>query len=156
MDRIKLRLPIIAGVYRLVLVERFCRLMASLTRAGVPLTTGLTVTAESMGNTVYSDALSDVQQLMMEGEGLSAPLSAAKLFPAAVVQMVRVGESTGTLDEQLDVASLYYERELDHRLKQVTNLIEPAVVLIVGLVVGFVALALVSAMYGIFQQGGAT
>jgi type IV pilus assembly protein PilC len=152
-DRAKLRLPVVSGIYRLVLVERFCRLMASLTRAGVPLTTGLTVTAESMGNSIYSDALVHVQRLMIEGEGLSAPLRAAKLFPTAVVQMIRVGEATGTLDEQLDVASLYYERELDHRIKQVTNLIEPAVVLVVGIVVGFVALALVSAMYGIFQQG---
>lgn len=151
-DRLKLHIPVFARIYKLVLVERFCRLASSLTRGGVPLTTCLTVTSESMGNSVYARALDGVQQRVIEGEGLSAPLSTAGLFPAAVVQMIRVGEETGTLDEQLDVASLYYERELDHRIKQVTNLIEPAVVLVVGLVVGFVALALVSAMYGIFQQ----
>jgi type IV pilus assembly protein PilC len=65
--------------------------------------------------------------------------------------MIRVGEETGTLDSQLEVAASYYERELDYKIKKLTTLIEPLVVLTIGLVVGFVAVALVSAMYGIFR-----
>ena len=65
--------------------------------------------------------------------------------------MIRVGEETGTLDTQLEVAATYYERELDYRIKKLTTLIEPAVMLVMGLVVGFVAVALVSAMYGAFS-----
>jgi len=66
--------------------------------------------------------------------------------------MIRVGEDTGTLDTQLEVAAQYYESELDYRLKKLTALFEPAVIVVMGLIVGFVAVALVSAMYGIFNQ----
>ena len=150
-DRIRLRLPVLGPVYQLVLTERFCRLMASLADAGVPLTTSLRVTSETMNNTVYSAALAQAQQSMIDGEGLSQPLLDTELFPTTVVQMIRVGEATGTLETQLGVAATFYQRELDHRVTRLTTLIEPTVVLLVGLVVGFVALALVSAMYGIFQ-----
>ena len=147
-DRIRLRLPVLGPVYQLVLTER---LMASLADAGVPLTTSLRVTSETMNNTVYSAALAQAQQSMIDGEGLSQPLLDTELFPTTVVQMIRVGEATGTLETQLGVAATFYQRELDHRVTRLTTLIEPTVVLLVGLVVGFVALALVSAMYGIFQ-----
>jgi type IV pilus assembly protein PilC len=83
---------------------------------------------------------------------LAGPLSATNLFPGAARQMFRVGEDTGTLDEQLHAAANYLDRELDYKIKRFTTLIEPAVILGVGFVVGFVAIALVSAMYGIFHQ----
>jgi type IV pilus assembly protein PilC len=66
--------------------------------------------------------------------------------------MFRVGEDTGTLDQQLDTAAVYYDRELDYRLKRFTSLIEPAVIIVMGLIVGFVAIALISAMYGVYHQ----
>ena len=154
-DRVRLRLPVLGPLYNLVLTERFCRLMASLANAGVPLTTAMRVTSETMNNVVFRDALLEAQQGMVEGGGLSGPLAATGVFPSTVVQMIRVGEATGTLEDQMEVAATFYERELDHKIKKVTTLIEPAVVLVVGLVVGFVAVALVSAMYGIFQQGSA-
>ena len=89
---------------------------------------------------------------MMRGEGLAGPLAATGLFPAAARQMLRVGESTGSLDEQLAVTSEFFERELDYKIKKFTTVFEPAVVIVMGVVVGFVAIALVSAMYGIFRQ----
>jgi type IV pilus assembly protein PilC len=87
----------------------------------------------------------------MEGEGIARPLARAKLFPATATQMIQVGEDTGTLDTQLEVTARYYERELDYKIKKMTTLIEPIVVLFMGLIVGFVAVALVSAMYGVFS-----
>ena len=86
------------------------------------------------------------------GEGLAGPLSAARLFPSTAARMIRVGEETGTLDHQLDVTARYYEGELDFRLKKLTAYFEPAVILVMGGIVGFVAIAMVSAMYGIFAQ----
>ena len=88
----------------------------------------------------------------MRGEGLAGPLTATGLFPASARQMFRVGEDTGTLDDQLDTAAKYFDRELEYRLKRFTALFEPAVIVFMGVVVGFVAIALVSAMYGIFRQ----
>ena len=89
---------------------------------------------------------------MMRGDGLAEPIAATGLFPGAARQMLRVGEETGTLDSQLEAASFYFERELDYKIKRFTTLFEPVMIGFVGLVVGFVAIALVSAMYGIFNQ----
>ena len=89
---------------------------------------------------------------MMQGRGLAEPLARTGLFPGAAQQMFRVGEETGTLDTQLDTAANYYHRELDVRVKHFTSLFEPAVIIFMGVVVGFVAVALVSAMYGIYNQ----
>ena len=76
----------------------------------------------------------------------------AGLFPAAAKQMFRVGENTGTLDQQMETAAEYFDRELDFKLKRFTSLFEPAVILFAGCLVGFIAIALVSAMYGIYRQ----
>jgi type IV pilus assembly protein PilC len=89
---------------------------------------------------------------MMEGNGLAGPLAETGVFPAAAQQMFRVGEETGTLDKQLETAARYYNRELDTRLKHFTSLFEPAIIILMGAIVGFVAIALVSAMYGIYRQ----
>jgi type IV pilus assembly protein PilC len=79
-------------------------------------------------------------------------MTATGLFPAAARQMMRVGETTGSLDAQLDAAATFYERELNYRLKRLTDLFEPVVVLTVGAAVGFVAIAQVAAMYSIYHQ----
>ena len=83
---------------------------------------------------------------------LSVPLAASGLFPPAAQQMLRVGEETGTLARQLVLAANFYRAELTQRVKRLTTLFEPAVILVMGGIVGFVAVALVSAMYGIFNQ----
>ena len=88
----------------------------------------------------------------MRGEGLAHPIAETGLFPAAARQMFRVGEETGTLDVQLEPAANYFERELDFKITRFTNMFEPAVIIMMGGVVGFVAIALVTAMYGIFNQ----
>ncbi len=151
-DRIYLRLPVIGDAVRFALVERFCRVLASMAGAGVALPEALRVATESLRNLVFMQSLAQVSYAMLEGEGLAAPLSRTGLFPGIAARMIRVGEDTGTLNVQLEFAARYYEGELDYRLKRLTSLIEPMVILFMGLIVGFVAIALVSAMYGIFNQ----
>jgi type IV pilus assembly protein PilC len=112
----------------------------------------MSVASESTNNRVFQDKLTIVRDEMVRGGGLARPLAESGLFPAAVKQMVRVGEGTGTLDQQLEAAAGFYERELTYRLKRFTDLFEPAIILVVGFVVGFIALALVQAMYGVFNQ----
>jgi type IV pilus assembly protein PilC len=92
---------------------------------------------------------------MIRGEGIARPIARTNLFPIAASQMMRVGEETGSLDIQLGVTADFFEQELDYKVKQMTTLFEPAVIIIMGLIVGFVAIALVSAMYGIFRQSSA-
>ena len=152
LDRVLLRLPVAGELIRAAVLERFCRILSSMTTAGVPLPESLAVTAEATTNVVYRDGINQAREAMMHGRGLAVPLAETGLFPAAARQMMRVGEATGTMDEQLSTAAVYYERELEYKLKRFTNLFEPAVILFVGVIVGFVAIALVSAMYGIFHQ----
>jgi type IV pilus assembly protein PilC len=151
-DRFVLKVPAIGPTVRFALVERFCRILSSMVSAGVALPEALRVATGSLHNMVFVHALSRVSEALLQGEGLAAPLAATGLFPTTAAQMMRVGEDTGTLDNQLEVAARYYEGELDYRLKKLISLFEPAVIVVMGLVVGFVAIALVSAMYGIFNQ----
>jgi type IV pilus assembly protein PilC len=96
--------------------------------------------------------LATVRERLIKGEGLAEPISDTQLFPPAASQMIRVGEATGTLDAQLDSASEFYEREVSYRIKKFTDMFEPLMILGMGFMVGFVALALVQAMYGVFGQ----
>jgi type IV pilus assembly protein PilC len=139
-------------VVRCAAIERFCRILASMLRAGVPIPEAMAATADAANNRVYRRALSEARDAMVRGEGLARPLADTKLFPAAANQMFKVGEDSGTLDYQHDTAARYYESELAYKVKRLTTLFEPAVIVIMGLVVGFVAIALVSAMYGIYNQ----
>jgi len=151
-DRVVLSLPAIGPTVRHALVERFCRILSSMVSAGVPLPEALRVATESLRNRVFMRALARVAEAVLEGEGLARPLAGSGLLPVTAAQMIRVGEDTGTLDTQLEITAQYYEGELDYRLKKLTALFEPAVIVVMGLLVGFVAVALVSAMYGIFNQ----
>ncbi len=152
LDSMILKLPILGDLVRTAIIERICRILSSMIRAGVALPDAMRVTAESSNNAVYRDGLANVREEMMEGEGLAEPLARTGLFPGAARQMFRVGEETGTLDAQLATAASFYDRELDVKLKRFTNLFEPLVIIFMGVIVGFVAIALVSAMYGIYKQ----
>ncbi len=151
-DRLFLATPVLGDTIQFALVERFCRILSSMVSAGVSLPEALRVATESLRNLVFIRSLSQVGEAMLEGEGLAQPLAGTGLFPTTAAQMMRVGEETGTLDTQLEVTARYYEGELDYKIKKLTSLFEPAVIIVMGLVVGFVAVALVSAMYGIFNQ----
>jgi type IV pilus assembly protein PilC len=151
-DRMVLSIPVLGDAVRYTLVERFCRVLAAMVGAGVSLPEALRVATASLRNLVFVRSLAHVAEAMLEGEGLARPLADTKLFPGTAARMMRVGEETGTLDTQLDVTARYYEGELDYKLKKLTALFEPTVIIVMGVLVGFVAIALVSAMYGIFNQ----
>ena len=123
----------------------------SMTRAGVSLPEAIQASANSTNNTVYEATLLEVQEQMLAGAGISEPIANTGKFPRIVVQLLRVGEATGSLDHQLENAANYYNGQLTYKLKKLTTLIEPTVVIFMGAIVGFVALALVSAMYGIYH-----
>jgi type IV pilus assembly protein PilC len=140
-DRLLLRIPLIGEIVRLAVVERICRIVGAMASAGVPLPEAMGAAIVASNNSVFATGLADVQDRMAD----------SGLFPRAAVQMMRVGENTGTLDLQLANCSEYYGRELEFKLKKLTTLFEPAVILFMGGVVGFVAVALISAMYGVFS-----
>jgi type IV pilus assembly protein PilC len=146
-DRFVLAVPVLGSTIQYALVERFSRILSSMVSAGVNLPEALRVASESLRNLVFIRALSQVAESMLEGDGLASPLARTGLFPSTASLMMQVGEQTGTLD-----TAKYYEGELDYKIKKLTALFEPAIILVMGCLVGFVAIALVSAMYGIFNQ----
>jgi type IV pilus assembly protein PilC len=152
-DRLILRLPVLGRVCHLTELSRLCRSMSLLFRAGLPLTEILTLLIQCSRNQVLIQALIEVQQNMIKGEGISRPMSKNKLFLPMMVQMVRVGEETGNLDATLLAVARSYDAEAEDRTRSLISLIQPAMTLIIGLVIGAIALSLVSAMYSIYGQG---
>ena len=148
-QRMILKVPVVGGIVEYAMLERFCRILGTMVRAGVPLPDGLKTTTDAMANIVYREQLEIARAQMLEGRGFSGPLIETQLFPGAARQMFKVGEETGTLDNQLETAAIYFDRELESRIKKMTTMFEPLMITFVGAVVGFVALALVSAMYGV-------
>jgi type IV pilus assembly protein PilC len=152
--RFLLKIPLIGEIIRYIIVERFSRMLSALVQSGVPMPEAMETVRDATTNVVYREAIESVRVAMLEGEGLSQPIVRTGVFPGALTQMVRVGEGTGTLDTQLANAAMFYEQELEFKLKRLTTLFEPTMIIFVGVSVGFVAVALVSAMYGIFRQVG--
>lgn len=150
-DRMVLKLPMIGEIIQYSILERFCLILSTMTKAGVSLPEAMEVTTRSAGNTVFQEKLEVSRHAMVSGSGLARPLIETGLFPGAARQMMTVGEETGTLDDQLATASDYFNRELEVKIRRFTSMFEPLTILMVGAAVGFVAIALVSAMYGVLN-----
>jgi type IV pilus assembly protein PilC len=148
-SRTMLAVPVLGTIVQYSAVERFCRIVAAMMRAGVPLPDTMAAAIESTNNQLFQQQLRSARDEILEGGGIAGPLERTELFPPAAVQMIRVGEETGTLDQQIDSAANFYARETEFKLKRLTDLFEPAVIVFMGVVVGFVAVALISAMYGV-------
>ncbi|MFM7014194.1 MAG: type II secretion system F family protein [Actinomycetota bacterium] len=150
-DRLVLRIPIIGKLLNFIALERFSRILGSLMNAGVPLTDSLKLSSGVTGNKAYEKAALEIRDGVLRGDGLSAPMEQSKMFPPETVQMFKVGENSGRLAEQLNHSARYYASEVDYRLKNLTSLIEPVILIVIGGGVGFIAVALISAMYGIYS-----
>ena len=148
-DQISLKLPIMGPIVLSAVLNRFARTLAMVLKAGVPLGQTFDAVIAGTGNKVFQRGLGTVKEQMTGGEGFAGPLLRTHLFPPMLTQMVRVGEETGTLDTYLEQAADFYEEELDYRIRAMTSLIEPVMTVAVGLVVGFIAVSLISAMYGL-------
>lgn len=151
-DRFVLRLPVIGEIVRYAVTERFCRLLGAMVQVGVPLPDAMTIVGEGVNNRVYERRIAGVREAMLRGEGLVEPITRTEMFPRSATLMMRVGEETGTLDTQLEVTARFFETELGYKIKNLTTLFEPAVIILMGAIVGFVAIAMVSAIYGIYNQ----
>jgi type IV pilus assembly protein PilC len=151
-DKIMLGLPLLGRVIVLTELSRVASTISTLFRAGVPLPEVVTLASNSCSNRVIARALMDVRQEMLQGQGLSRPMSQRPVFPALIVQMASVGENTGNLDATMDTVAQSYDIDAQDRTAAMTGLITPMATMFIGALVAFVALALVSTMYG--MMGG--
>jgi len=149
-DRTVLKLPVLGRIAHLGELGRCCRTMSLLIRIGLPLPEVMGMTIYNSNNKVVAENLTGVQQDLIRGEGLSRPMAKRKLFLPMMTQMVKVGEETGNLDNTLDTVADSFEMESSDKTKSAVALIQPVMTIIIGLLVGFVVLAMVSAMYSIY------
>jgi len=150
--KLALKLPLVGPVNHLNELARVCRNISQLFHAGLPLTEIMPLVIQGSENKVIANALADVQQGMLKGEGLSRPMSKNAIFLPMMVQMVKVGEETGNLDTSLFAVAQNYEAEVQDKTRALIALIQPVMTLGIAVVVGFIALSLVSAMYSVYGQ----
>jgi type IV pilus assembly protein PilC len=150
MDQMFLQVPVFGDLIRKSSIARFSRTLSTLMSSGVPILDSLLITAKTSGNKVVERAILATRASISEGNSISAPLSASKVFPPMVCQMISVGESTGALDAMLSKIADFYEDEVDNMVANLTTLMEPLVILFLGTLIG----GLVISMYlPIFKLG---
>jgi len=149
LDKILLRVPIIGSMIIQSNMALFSRTMSVLLNVGLPLPQIMDIVCKTISNRIIGQALRDVQGELIRGNGLSQPMTTIKLFPRLLVQMVMVGEQTGTLDSNLTTLANFYEEEVNQRINALTSMLEPAMTVVVALVVAFIALSLIMPMYSI-------
>ncbi len=135
-DRLILRVPVAGSVVRKAAVSRFTRTLGTLVASGVPILEGLEVTAKTAGNRVVHDAVMESRASIAAGDTISGPLAASGVFPPVVVRMIHVGEQTGALDEMLARVADFHDQEVDTAVAALLSAVEPAMVIVLGLVVG--------------------
>jgi type IV pilus assembly protein PilC len=142
-DRIKLTVPLFKKLFRALYISRSLHTMGQLINAGVPMLDTIQITAEISGNTMYKRMWRGVYTAVKQGKKISAPLNKSPLLPRSVVQMIGAGEESGKLGEVLDEVSDFYSRELKAVIKGVTAMIEPLMIVLMGSVVGFIAMSII-------------
>jgi type IV pilus assembly protein PilC len=148
-DIVKLKMPIFGELVRKIAISRFARTFSVLTRTGVPVLQALDIVSVTAGNTMVADALGDVGASVKRGEPLAAPLQRHEVFPPMVTHMMAVGEETGALDVMLSKVADFYDQEVEDSVSAITSLIEPLLIIVMGIAVGGIVLCLYLPMFNI-------
>jgi type IV pilus assembly protein PilC len=147
MDAMALRMPVVGNVLRKGSVARFTRTLGTLVGSGVPILQGLDITARTAGNLVIERAINSTRDSISQGATIAEPLRKSEVFPPMVVQMIAVGEQTGALDEMLSKIADFYDDEVDTAVEQLTAVIEPLMIVFMGVVVGGMLIAMYLPMF---------
>jgi type IV pilus assembly protein PilC len=142
-DRLKLVIPVMKTMFRSLYISRSLHTMGQLINAGVPMLDTIAITGDISGNRLYRSMWRSVYSNVKQGRKITAPLQKTKLLPRAVSQMIAAGEESGKLGEVLDEVSAYYSKQLKEHIKAVTAMIEPVMIIVMGSVVGFIAMAII-------------
>jgi type IV pilus assembly protein PilC len=150
-DKVKLTVPLFKKMFRALYINRSLHTMGQLINAGVPMLDTLSITAEISGNSLYRRMWRAVYSAVKQGKKISAPLNKSPLLPRSVVQMIGAGEESGKLGEVLDEVSDFYAKELKMVIKSVTAMIEPLMIVLMGSVVGFIAMSIILPIFKLSQ-----
>jgi type IV pilus assembly protein PilC len=153
-DRFQLSFPVLGPVVSKVAIARFTRTLGTLVSSGVPILQALTIVKETSGNVIVSDAVGLIHESVKEGETITAPMEASKVFPPMVISMVDVGEQTGALPEMLMKIADNFEDEVDNAVSAMTSLLEPIMIVFLAVVVGSIVIALFLPLITLIDQLG--
>lgn len=141
-DRIKLKAPVFGNLNHRICLARFSRTLGTLLSSGVPILQSLETVAGTVSNEIIGDAILEARSRIREGDRIGDPLQKSKLFPPMIVQMITIGEESGSLDNMLTKVAEFYESEVDAALQSLTSAIEPLMIVFLGSVVGFIVIAM--------------
>ena len=151
-DRMVLKLPVLGILMQKIAVARFCRTLATLMASGVPILDGLEITARTSGNAIIEDAIMAVRKGVEGGLTVAQPLKESGVFPAMVVQMIGVGEQTGALDAMLSKVADFYEEEVDQAVANLLTLMEPVMILFLGVTVGGIVISMYLPLFDLISK----
>ena len=151
-DRLMLKLPLFGELILMTATAQFCRIFSSLTRAGVPILMSTEISSETAGNAIISDAILASRGMVQEGVLLSNALIRQKVLPDMALNMLAIGEETGEMDKMLSKVADFYEDEVGAMVKALTSMLEPAMIVVVGGIVGSILLAMYLPMFTVFDQ----
>lgn len=151
MDRLKLKMPLFGAITIEQNMCHFCQVTSMLLKAGLPLPLLMDIAIQTSGNRIIRQALTDVREKLLQGQGLSQPMAENELFPQLMVEMIAVGEKTGTMDTALTALADYYEERVEQKINNLISMIEPFLTVVIGLVVAFIALSMITPLYSILR-----
>lgn len=154
LDKIKLKLPVFGALLQKIAIARWASTLATLITSGVPILQALDIVRESSGNEVISKSMIEVYQSIKDGDTIHEPLARCWVFPPLVVHMIAVGEETGAIDQMLNKVAEAYEREVDDAVSALTSIIEPLLIVFLGVVVGGIVIALYLPLFNIPKAMG--
>ncbi len=151
LDRMILKMPLFGDLIRKVAISRFCRTLATLIQSGVPILESLNIVGKSSGNKVIEVVVEEVKNTVREGESITGPLVRSGVFPSMVTRMISIGEKSGQMEKMLTKISEFYEDQVDAAVAGLTSIIEPLIMGVLGIVVGFIVIALFLPIISITQ-----
>lgn len=154
LDKLSFRVPLFRDLNQKVVVTRLCRTLGTMIRNGVPMIQALDISGKIAGNVLVRNAIQKAQGEINRGQAISGPLRESGVFPSMVTQMIAVGEETGSLEEVLDKIASFYDMEVENSIKTLTSLIEPAVIVLLAIGIGFVVIAVFLPILGMAGQMG--
>lgn len=154
LDGLLLKFPVLGNVLKKIAVARFCRTLGTLVSSGVPILDALDITAKTAGNSIVEDAIISTRNSVEEGKTISEPLKSSAVFPGMVVQMVAVGEQTGALETMLNKIADFYEDEVDEATANLLALLEPIMILFLGIVIGGIVISMYMPMFTLISKIG--
>jgi len=153
-DKFKIKMPIFGKLYVKIITARFARTFGILMSSGIPIMTSIDICGRVLSSKTFGDILSNLKDEVKKGAGIGDTLAATKMFPPMLTQMIKIGEESGNLDEVLANTAGFYDGEVELATAQMTTLIEPVIIVLLAVVVGFIVLAIILPMFALYDVAG--